>query len=96
LERRVEGIFNLAGALRLSRFDLAQYVAEIFELDSKYLKPVTSERMKWSARRPKDSSLNVEKATKEFAAKPLRIREALEIMKKEIHTSADDYFLLEK
>ena len=83
LEKRVNGIFHLAGATRLSRYEFAERLAETFNLDPKYIKPVQSEHIKWIAQRPKDSSLDVSKAKRTLAIKPLEIREALEIMKKE-------------
>jgi dTDP-4-dehydrorhamnose reductase len=81
LEKRVNGIFHLAGATRLSRYEFAEHLAETFNLDPKYIKPVQSEHVKWIAQRPKDSSLDVSKAKRTLAIKPLEIREALEIMK---------------
>jgi dTDP-4-dehydrorhamnose reductase len=83
LEKRVNGIFHLAGATRLSRYEFAEHLAETFNLDPKYIKPVQTEHIKWIAKRPKDSSLDVNKAKRTLAIKPLEIREALEIMKKE-------------
>ena len=83
LEKRVNGIFHLAGATRLSRYEFAEHLAETFNLDPKYIKPVQSEHIKWIAKRPKDSSLDVNKAKRTLAIKPLEIREALETMKKE-------------
>jgi dTDP-4-dehydrorhamnose reductase len=83
LETKSVGIFHLAGATRLSRYEFAQHLAETFDLDSKYIKPVTSKHIKWIAKRPKDTSLNVKKAEQTLTVKPLRILEALEKMKEE-------------
>jgi dTDP-4-dehydrorhamnose reductase len=83
LEKRSNGIFHLAGATRLSRYKFAEHLAETFNLDSKYIKPITSDHIKWIAKRPKDSSLNVKKAEQTLTNKPLRIFKALEKMKEE-------------
>jgi dTDP-4-dehydrorhamnose reductase len=83
LEKRINGTFHLAGATRLSRYEFAQHVAETFNLDSKYIKPVKSKQIKWLARRPKDSSLDVRKAKQTLTIKPLEIHEALKKMKKD-------------
>lgn len=83
LEKRVNGTFHLAGATRLTRYEFARRVAEIFKLDPKYIKPVQSKNINWVAKRPKDSSLNVNKAQQKLANKPLEISEALEMMKRE-------------
>jgi len=84
LEKRTTGTFHLAGATRLSRCEFAQRFAETFNLDPKYITPVQSKQIKWVARRPRDSSLNVKKAEHELTNKPLGIHEALKEMKKEI------------
>jgi dTDP-4-dehydrorhamnose reductase len=84
LEKGATGIFHLAGATRLSRIEFAQHFAETFNLDPKHITAVQSEQMKWVAKRPRDSSLNVKKAEQALINKPLRIREALEEMKKEV------------
>jgi dTDP-4-dehydrorhamnose reductase len=83
LERRLNGIFHLAGATRLSRYEFAKHLAQTFNLDRDYIKPVQSNHFKWVANRPKDSSLNVNMAKRTLAIKPLEIQEALQIMKKE-------------
>jgi dTDP-4-dehydrorhamnose reductase len=84
LEKRKTGTFHLAGATRLSRYEFAQHLAETFNLDPKYITPVKSEQIKWVAKRPRDSSLNVEKAEHTLTNKPLGIRAALQKMKVEI------------
>lgn len=84
LEKRKTGIFHMAGATRLSRLEFAQNLAKAFNLDAKYITPVQSKNMKWVAKRPRDSSLNVKKADQTLTYKPRKIPEALEEMKKEI------------
>lgn len=88
LEKRKTGTFHLAGATRLSRYEFAQHLAETFNLDSKYITPVKSEQIKWVAKRPRDSSLNVEKAEHTLTNKPLGIRAALKEMKEEISAAS--------
>jgi dTDP-4-dehydrorhamnose reductase len=84
LEKRTTGIFHLAGATRLSRIEFAQCLAETFDLDPTCIIPIQSKQMKWVAKRPRDSSLNVRKAEQTLVNKPLTIREALGKMKKGI------------
>jgi dTDP-4-dehydrorhamnose reductase len=83
LEKRTHGTFHLAGATRLSRYEFAQSLAKTFDLDPKYITPVQSVQIEWIAKRPKDSSLDVNKAKRTLDTKPLEIDEALKIMKKE-------------
>jgi dTDP-4-dehydrorhamnose reductase len=83
LERKLTGIFHLAGATRISRYEFAKLLAETFSLDKNHITPVSSKDIKWNAKRPKDSSLNVSKAFRTLKSKPLRINEALENMKRD-------------
>ncbi|MCK4424743.1 dTDP-4-dehydrorhamnose reductase, partial [Candidatus Bathyarchaeota archaeon] len=83
LERKLTGIFHLAGATRISRHEFARLLAENFILDENFITPVSSEEIKWIAKRPKDSSLNVNKAYQALKNKPLKIHEALEKMKRD-------------
>jgi dTDP-4-dehydrorhamnose reductase len=84
LERKLTGIFHLAGATRLSRYKFAKFIAETFSLDMNLITPVSSEEFPWAAKRPKDSSLNIKKTQQTLKNKPLKIEQALNKMKKEI------------
>jgi len=84
VERRTTGTFHLAGATRLSRYEFAQNIAETFSLDKNLLCPTSSKEMQWLAKRPKDSSLNVDKAKQTLKNKPLQISEALSKLKMEM------------
>jgi dTDP-4-dehydrorhamnose reductase len=82
-KRRFQGILNAAGSTRINRFDFARRVSRVFDLDEKYIEPVSSAEFTWKAKRPRDVSLNVSKARKILPHKPLSIDDALEMMKKE-------------
>ena len=60
------GIYHAAGSERVSRYEFALKIAEVFELDRSLVKPVRMEDLKtWIARRPRDSSLSVDKLKKQ-------------------------------
>ncbi|MEM1890661.1 MAG: dTDP-4-dehydrorhamnose reductase [Pyrobaculum sp.] len=82
-ERGLTGVIHTAGASRVSRYHFALKIAEVFQLDPTYIKPVVMAEMKWVAKRPRDSSLSVEKAMLQLRAKPLDIDSALRVMKAE-------------
>jgi dTDP-4-dehydrorhamnose reductase len=84
LERRLTGVYHLAGATPLNRYEFAKLIAKTFQLDESLIDPARSSEMKWLAKRPRDSSLNVEKASKTLDNKPLKIREALNVLKEEM------------
>jgi dTDP-4-dehydrorhamnose reductase len=83
-ERRLGGVFHLSGATRISRFDFAQKMAQIFSLDQNLIVPTFTKDFSWVAPRPRDSSLSTAKAQKMLENKPLEIEEALQDLKKEI------------
>jgi dTDP-4-dehydrorhamnose reductase len=77
-ERRLKGIFHLAGSTRISRYQFALRLARKFEFNENMIVPVKSESIDWKAKRPFDSSLNVTKALETLNSKPVPIEEALE------------------
>lgn len=71
--RQIVGIIHLAGATRISRYDMADLIASKLGFDKTLLKPVSMKDMKWTAKRPRDSSLDVSKATTVLKEKPLEV-----------------------
>lgn len=83
-ERRLTGIYHLAGATRISRYDYACRIADVFELDKCLIAPSKIADIGWKAKRPMDSSMDVSKATQLFKEKPYDIDTSLKILKEEI------------
>jgi dTDP-4-dehydrorhamnose reductase len=77
IQQRITGIYHLSGATRISRYDFAILIASAFNLDPALITPATSSEFAWAAKRPKDSSLNVEKAQNALKNKPLSVDQAL-------------------
>ena len=77
VERRQTGIFHMAGASRVSRYDFAVALADAFGLDASLVEPVIMDEMKWVAKRPRDSSLDVSKAASLLSKKPILLPDAL-------------------
>lgn len=83
-KRRLTGLFHLAGASRVSRHDFVLELAKIFDLNGSLIKPVTMSEFSWRAKRPRDSSLKVGKAHSILGTKPIKLQEALTLMKSEL------------
>ena len=81
VERKITDIIHTAGATRISRFKFSTRLAEVFNLNINLVKPTSMDEMSWKAERPRDSSLNVNKALMVMNRKPLKLNQALEIMK---------------
>ena len=88
-ERKMTGTYHLAGATRISRYDFAKLIAENFNLDEQLIIPASSDQFKWAAKRPKDSSLNTQKAHHMLKNKPLKVEQAVAIMKDELLEKRD-------
>jgi len=83
-KRQISGILHTAGASRISRYELAKLVSEKLYLDKELLKPTQIKEMTWNAPRPKDSSLDVSKATEILNEKPQTIQYSLDLLIDEI------------
>ena len=84
-ERQLLGIYHASGASRISRYEFAELVSERLNLDKKFLKPSTVDEITWKANRPKDSSLDVSKATSILNEKPQKIEDSLNSLIKELN-----------
>jgi len=83
-ERRITGTIHLAGADRINRYEFAVKLARKFEFNTDLIVPVAPELFNWFARRPADSSLNIEKASHLLEAKPMTVDDELRDFRKEL------------
>ena len=82
VEKGLVGLYHAAGRERISRFKFALQIARTFDLDSELVKPIKMAELKaWVARRPRDSSLRVDKIQRALKTKPLDVSESLRLMK---------------
>ncbi|MBI4162170.1 MAG: dTDP-4-dehydrorhamnose reductase [Candidatus Aenigmarchaeota archaeon] len=77
------GIVHCAGSERISRYDFALKIADVFGKDKSLIEKVKSEDLKRLARRPKDSSLDISKA-KEMGIQMSDASHGLEKMREEL------------
>ena len=83
-EKELKGVFHLAGATRVSRFEFAEAVADVFDLDKTLITPSKMDELNWIAKRPKDSSLDTSKAAGMLEEKPYDLRKALKVLREEV------------
>ena len=83
-ERELKGVFHLAGATRVSRFEFAREIARVFGLNGNLIIPAKMDEINWIAKRPRDSSLDTSKANKFLNEKPCELKKALKVLKEEI------------
>lgn len=77
VEAGASGIYNTAGAERLSRLEMAQHIARHDGLDASAIEPIAMSDLAWVARRPRDSSLDVRKIS--AIAKPMPFDATLDL-----------------
>ncbi|MCX6642548.1 MAG: dTDP-4-dehydrorhamnose reductase [Candidatus Bathyarchaeota archaeon] len=78
-EEDLRGIYHIAGKTRINRYDFILKIAEKIGYNPTLIKAVSSSSLKQKAKRPRDSSLNVEKIEKTLKIKMLFIDDALTI-----------------
>jgi dTDP-4-dehydrorhamnose reductase len=82
-ERRITGTIHLAGLTRINRYEFAVQLAQEFGFEEELLAPVAPNAANWYAKRPPDSSLNVEKAARLLHIKPCTLQDELRAFKLE-------------
>jgi len=76
-----KGILNVAGS-NCTKFEFGQTLAKVFDLDQNLIKPASVDDMKFAARRPKNMTLNTDKAKSMLKTKLLDMESGLREFKK--------------
>ena len=80
-EKDVKGVLHFGGEEKVSRYEFALKVAEVFGFDKSLIKPVKSSELGWKAKRPRDTSLNSGKVKKLLGIKLKSVDECLNEIK---------------
>ncbi|BDZ70529.1 NAD(P)-dependent oxidoreductase [Methanobacterium petrolearium] len=81
IETDKQGIYHTSGSQRISRFDFAVNISRVFELDESLINPIKSSDLVQKAKRPKDSSLSVNKVHKDLKINMINTLEGLKHMR---------------
>lgn len=81
IEKKMTGVFNIAGADRVSIFDLVKAAARVFGYDEKLIVPVKQGYFKELVKRPIDTSYSTVKMETVLKIRPLSLDEGLKLMK---------------
>ena len=76
------GLFHVSGKDRISKYDFALCLAKVFEYKTDNIIPISVDDFKFKATRPKDMSLNTNKASKTIGNSLPSVIECLELLKK--------------
>jgi dTDP-4-dehydrorhamnose reductase len=77
IEKKATGVYHLAGPDILSPYKMAIKTAEVLQLNTQLIIPVTSETFPEPVQRAKRSGLNIEKARRELGYRPVSFEEGL-------------------
>jgi dTDP-4-dehydrorhamnose reductase len=84
LQSDLHGLYHASGIEKISRYDFAIQIAGTFRLNPNLVKPIKmSQLTAWVAKRPRNSSLNMDKIQKHLKTKPLNITDGLNKMKQQ-------------
>ena len=82
LQSDLHGLYHASGIEKISRYDFAIQIAGTFRLNLNLVKPIKmSQLTAWVAKRPRNSSLNMDKIQKHLKTKPLNITDGLNKMR---------------
>ncbi|MGX5688148.1 SDR family oxidoreductase [Arcticibacter tournemirensis] len=90
-EREAPGIYHISGKDMMSVYELVQHVAAFWHLDSSLMKPVSSESLNQTAKRPKRTGFVLDKAIADLGYQPHSFREGLTILDAQIKKRDDRY-----
>lgn len=82
--KKSQGIFHVSGREVMNILDIAKIVADYFELDSSYIKPVSSAELNQPAKRPPVTGFIIEKATRELDFRPRSFLDGLAYLKNQL------------
>lgn len=84
IEKKATGVFNISSSKLLSIFEIAQQIAEVFNLDKSLIKPISTKTLNQRAPRPVKTGFNLEKTNKELNFHPKTFKEDLQKFKEKL------------
>ncbi|MGB5243568.1 MAG: SDR family oxidoreductase [Lutimonas sp.] len=84
----VFGVYHISSSELLSIFEVAKMVAEVFNLDKKYIHPVQSVELNLPAKRPEKTGFDLSLSIKELKFKPQSFRKGLQLFKNQIESKS--------
>lgn len=76
-QRRAHGIYHISGGETLSVFDFVGRIAQVFQLDTTLIQPVSTESLAQPARRPARTGFILDKARRDLAFEPTPLDEVI-------------------
>jgi len=81
------GVYNVAGSECMSRFELAQKIAEVFNLNFSLIHPIKTKDLNQKAPRPLNSSFDLNKTLKELGFQLSDVGKGLQTLRQQLDNS---------
>lgn len=81
MDNNATGIFNIASSKLLSIYEIAMEIAEVFDLDNSYIKPIASSILNQTANRPAKTGFDLSKTNSILKFYPKTFQEDLQRFK---------------
>lgn len=82
--RKAEGIFHTSGREVMPIIDISIAVADYFNLDKSFIKPITTASLKQPAKRPLKTGFIISKAERELGFNPRSLKEGIAIIAEQL------------
>ena len=84
IDKKATGIFNISSNELLSVYEIAQQIADAFQLDKKLIKPISTSTLNQTAPRPAKTGFDLTKTNSALGFYPKSFKEDLERFKKKL------------
>ena len=84
IDKKATGIFNISSNQLLSVYEIAQEIAEVFQLDKTLIKPISTGTLNQTAARPPKTGFDLTKTNRELKFYPKSFKEDLQRFKDKI------------
>lgn len=84
MDKKATGVYNISSTKLMSVFEIAQEVADVFNLDKSLIKPISSKTLNQTAKRPPKTGFDLSKTNKELDFHPKSFKEDLRKFKESL------------
>jgi len=84
IEKKEYGLFHISGSEKISRYNFAKKIAEIFSLDDSFIDKTITSELKQVAPRPMNSSFSIDKLVNRLDWEPGNIESGLQRLKEKL------------
>lgn len=86
VEKRAQGVFNVSSNTLLSIYEIAFEVAKVFDLDSSYIKRISTKQLNQRAERPSITGFILDKSVEKLGLPSYSFTERLQVFKNQLLT----------